>query len=153
MPGPIILDTNLLVLLIIGLTSEEYIVKHKNTNTYSVEEFRLLKSVLSNYDLIVVTPHVLAETSNLCRQFADPGKSLISLQLKLLLREVNELFIDSRVATDRNEYIPLGLTDAGIIEAQRLDIPLLTDDLDLFIASQSAGRRAYNFSHLREDYI
>ena len=54
----IIIDTNLLVLLVVGITERSLIQKHKRTRNFEVEDFDLLTGVLSNFDEIIVTPHI-----------------------------------------------------------------------------------------------
>ena len=51
----------------------------------------------------------------------------------------------------RNTAFPrLGLTDAALLEAVSEERPLITADLDLFLAASSKGRNAaLNFTHLQ----
>ncbi len=144
------IDTNLLVLLIVGLTSTAFIERHKRTRIYTKEDFELLSEMLSGVSSLVVTPHVLSETSNLLRQYSEPGKSLISAVMQRLIDTSIETFVPSSVAASRAEYFRLGLTDAAMIELQSSGIALLTDDLDLYVASVTAGFEAINFSHARD---
>jgi len=61
----VLLDTNLFILLIVGLVGSKHIATHKKLDSYSEEDFKLLVSILDTCRHLVVTPHVLAETSNL----------------------------------------------------------------------------------------
>ncbi|MCF4125815.1 PIN domain-containing protein [Methylobacterium sp. SyP6R] len=144
-----ILDTNLMVLLIVGLASQDYILRHKRTQTYTVEDFLLLQDTLAGTPSVVTIPHVLAETSNLVRQFAEPGRSRICAVLQNFVFDCIETTVASGAAARRPEFRLLGLTDAALLEVQYETSVLLTDDLDLYVASVSAGRQAVNFSHLR----
>lgn len=144
-----ILDTNLMVLLIVGLASQDYILRHKRTQTYTVDDFLLLQGTLAQTPSIVTIPHVLAETSNLVRQFAEPGRTRICTVLQNFIFDCIETIVTSKAAARRSEFRLLGLTDAALLEVQSDRSVLLTDDLDLYVASVSAGRQAINFSHLR----
>jgi hypothetical protein len=44
---PALLDTNLLVLLVVGLTSREYISIHKKLTSFSEQDFEILETLLS----------------------------------------------------------------------------------------------------------
>jgi hypothetical protein len=84
MSRSVLLDTNLLVLLIVGSTSEAHVAKHKRTRSYDVQSFRLLRDTLRwNFTALVTTPHVLAETSALVRQCAEPLRSDLTETLGL----------------------------------------------------------------------
>ena len=57
----VIIDTNVLLLLLMGLYNKKELVKLN----YKEEELALLVEFLRNFDRKVVTPQVLAEISNL----------------------------------------------------------------------------------------
>lgn len=59
----IIVDTNLLLLALIGGTSS--IGEFKRTRGYSDEDYQLLLKVIDQFETLVSTPHILAEVSNL----------------------------------------------------------------------------------------
>lgn len=64
----LVLDTNLIVLLVVGFTDENLIKRHKRTRIFTAEDFVLLKILIEQNPKIVTTPHVFAECSNLIRQ-------------------------------------------------------------------------------------
>ncbi len=148
-----IIDTNLLVLLIVGKTSDRFVGIHKRTSSYTVDDFVLLELILSDAVKIVVTPNVLSETSNLLRQFADPGRSLIVDYFKFFVENACEVYVESASIINNKSFDRLGLTDASILSIQEKDFILLTDDLDLYLASDALGRTVINFSHAREQMI
>ncbi|KQP42476.1 hypothetical protein ASF49_01060 [Methylobacterium sp. Leaf104] len=147
------IDTNLLLLLVVGTASENFIRLHKRTNSYTADDFRLLVRILAYSDHVVVTPNVLTETSNLMRQFGHKGLDAVIEVFRHLVDGTVETFISSREAIAEPAFHKLGLTDAALLALQSEEIVLLTDDLDLYIASVSAGRRAINFSHERESWL
>jgi len=73
----IFFDTNLLILYVIGLADRNIVEqrKHKKIEHLGIEMFDLLKDFANDYDQILVTPHVLAEASNLICFHKDPEKS------------------------------------------------------------------------------
>ena len=59
----IIVDTNLLLLALIGGTPS--VVEFKRTRGYTNEDYRLLLTMIDQFERLVSTPHILAEVSNL----------------------------------------------------------------------------------------
>ena len=64
----LLVDTNLLVLLVIGALNPDQISDHKLTSKYSAVDYRLLKSFVDRFKLVVTTPNILTETWGLCIQ-------------------------------------------------------------------------------------
>ena len=75
------LDTNLLVLLIVGSESRELIPKHRRLEHFTVDDFDILAEFLENADRLYVTPNTLTETSNLVGQHGEPERSLFMRRL------------------------------------------------------------------------
>ena len=75
------LDTNLLVLLVVGSESRELISKHRRLEHYSAEDFDILCEFLENANQLYVTPNTLTETSNLVGQHGEPERSLLMRRL------------------------------------------------------------------------
>lgn len=146
----ILLDANLLVLLTVGLTDRGLILKHKRTRTFEEADYDLLVEILSRYDAIAATPHVLAETSNLVSQIGEPALSSVRLILSNLIKDQEEIYIASRDSVKHPAFIRLGLTDASILQVIRSDIPLLTTDVGLYLEASKANPLATNFNHLRQ---
>ena len=144
------LDTNLLVLLIVGSESRELISKHRRLEHYSAEDFDILSEFLENANQLYVTPNTLTETSNLVRQHGDPERSLLMRRLQFLIHESQEIIVSSTEASSNYNFEKLGLTDAALLEAVTKDIPLLTVDFDLYLAAIASGEeRAINFNTFR----
>ena len=67
MPKSLLIDTNLLVVLVVGLTDQNQIGKHKRTQAYTQEDFLVLYSTLESYQELWITAQAVAECSNLLR--------------------------------------------------------------------------------------
>lgn len=148
-----IIDTNLLVLLIVGKASERFVNTHKRTSSYTIDDFILLDLILSGATKIVVTPNILSETSNLIRQFSEPGRGQIIEFFKFFVENVCEIYAESALVIENKLFNRLGLTDASILSVQEKDTIILTDDLNLYLASDALGKTVINFSHAREQMI
>ncbi len=117
------------------------------------EDFVLLKLVLEGYQKIVVTPHILAETSNLASQIGDPDKSKILQTLGVFIDAHEEIQHPSKNAVHSSYFVRLGLTDSMILEILKEGTPLLTDDFDLYYQTANSGHQAFNFNHLRQEHL
>jgi hypothetical protein len=147
----VIIDTNLLLLLIVGSASVSFIEKHKRLiGTYNKDDFSILGAIISEFSEIVSIPHVLAEVSNLARQIDDPARTLIMEKLKVFISTTLEFAIPSLNGVERNEYQSLGLTDSVLLHLCALSIngvtpTLITVDSALANAAISLGYSAIDF--------
>lgn len=151
--GPILLDTNLLLLFVVGTASRDYISKHKRLTQFTVEDYDTLVKVIERAPEVLLSPNTLTETSNLAAYIAEPAKGAIFQVLKNVISGSQERYISSRVATERLEFLRLGLTDAALVEASTEEVAILTTDLDLYLAAIAKGSPAMNFNHLRDQYF
>lgn len=152
-PRGILVDTNLLVLLVVGLERPDHVSRWKRTSKYSLRDFALLHEVVGGYDHLAVTPHVLAEASNLLGQNTEPLRGKLLRRLGLLVLTVTiEYAVPSTDIVPTQLYVRLGMADAGIsLLAGRL-AAIITADLDLYVALTKASghsTRVINFTHLQ----
>ena len=86
MTGVVVIDTNLVVPLVVGSASKDYIIKHKRLQDYTAYDFELLGLILASFSGIILLPHVLAEVSSLARQIGNPARSGFKMLLKSRLQ-------------------------------------------------------------------
>lgn len=146
----LIIDTNLLVLLVVGLTRPSLIERHKRTKQFAETDFALLVRLISNSSRIVVTPHTLAETSNLAGNIEGDARREVLSTLARIVQVAEEVWKPAREITSSKPFLSLGLADAAMTEIDDRNSILLTADLDLYLAQLEAGREALNFNHLRD---
>ena len=141
----VLLDTNLLLLLVVGRADRSYLASHKRTQDFDAVDLDAVEGLIAAYDGLVTTPHVLAETSNLLRQTANPARDLLQRELQSFILECKELPIASREGCNHEQYLPLGLTDAVVLtacEAIELSegiVELLTADEPIYNRARSRG--------------
>lgn len=146
----LLVDSNLTVLLIVGLLDKRHIASHKRLQIYDGADFDLLARFVGSYSSLLLSPNVLAETSNLIRQVGEPRRAELSRAVARFVQQFEERAIASQLAVSRTEHSRLGLTDAVLLELAADGGTILTADLDLYLAAASAGYDAFNFNHLRE---
>ncbi len=147
----VLLDTNLLVLLIIGLVDRHWIRRHKRSRAFDERDWHLLRDVLGDAAL-VTTPHILAETSNLLMSGGMTAQATNRLMVVLaeLVTSAREEHMPAESVASTAFFRRLGLTDAAMISIRELNAHLLTTDLHLYLAALRQGRPVTNFNHLRD---
>lgn len=152
---PVLIDTNLFVLLVVGHASVGLIGRHKRLKAYAQRDYDELVKLLANAERVLITPNVAAECASLAAQIESPAKESIRDSLSDLISRVVEIYVESSAATKRNDYRRLGLTDAVILEAMvRENAVVLTVDVDLYLAALMVDEyRVVNFNHIRETYL
>ena len=147
------LDSQLLLLYVVGATSRGYIEKHKRLKAYTVADFDLLLVLLGDCSQLLLTPNTLSETSNLVDHIAEPARGRIYAVFKAMLSqpEFEERYEPSRQVAMQEELPRLGLTDCTLLSlCVERRTPLLTADLQLYLAALRRGGEVVNFNHLRD---
>jgi hypothetical protein len=154
MPSPkksLILDTNLLVLLVLGSVDRERIPDGKRTQEYTVSDWDNLIQFISVFDQIVVSPYILAETSNLADVYTGDMKKLPFLELKNWMEkdEFVEKFIPAKTIVESRFFTQYGLTDACVIEMADDYTAILTNDGPLANHARAEGKEVFTIQDIR----
>ena len=144
----VLVDTNLLVLYLVGTVNEHRIQDFKRTRAYTIEDFDLLHRLLAWFGRLVSTPHVLAQVSDLT-DLRGKELPMVRALFKQLVEVLEERYEESCALVRDVCFERLGLTDAAIATLCRRDVLVLTDDLDLHATLILRGVDALNFNHVR----
>lgn len=149
-PGPgLFIDTNLLVLLVAGRTDLRLIAKHKRLRKFTIDAYDRLTDLIVESGQVFVTPNTLTEASNLLDQHRDPERSRCFDTLRELIETTEEIIVRSVNAARNRAFRRLGLADAALLEVVSNATPIVTVDLDLYLAALTkAPEGALNFRHL-----
>ncbi|HWM92780.1 MAG TPA: PIN domain-containing protein [Thermoanaerobaculia bacterium] len=145
----ILLDTNILLLYLVGRFNPAQITRFKRTAKFVEEDYRLLDNVLKRFEAIVTTPGILAEVNSLSGQLPEPIRSSYFLTFARELPAFREEFVESRQLAALHEFVKFGLTDSGIIQAVRDRYLFLTDDFRLSQYLAKSDFAVINFNHIR----
>jgi len=147
--GVALIDTNLLLLYLVGKTDPRIIPRFTRTQKYTVEDFQILSKLLENFfSELVTTPNILTEISNLVTKLSDNERPAFFDRMKHHVATLNETYCSSRTAVEDRNYRTFGLTDAVILNV-RPEALVLTDDLPLYQLLSNRGRDVINFTHVR----
>ncbi len=147
----IIVDSNLLLLFLIGLFDKRSITSFsERLSRYSIEDYDYLITLVKD-KIIVITPNIITEISSLSGKFKR-RKEFFEF-LGNYIPSLNELYVQSSSVVIKNTFVKFGITDATIIELSKQGITTLTDDFDLFYYLSNQSYSAINFTQLRSPYI
>ncbi len=150
MDRPIVIDANVCVLLVFGLTNPSYIARNKRLAAFDEIDFDIVNRIVSSHSGVIFTPNVVTETSNLVRYAAEPYRTEASKTLAVIVQASKESYIRSHIAVEVPEYHRLGVTDCVLLLLTRSNGTLLTTDLDLYLAAARAELPVINYNHIRE---
>jgi hypothetical protein len=146
----ILLDANILLLMVIGSCDRELIPRFGRTSqAFTPEDYDLLQAILTKADVIVATPSILTEVSNLCRGIGKGVRIQARLALAQVIRLTDERHVPSAEVVEDPSFTRLGLTDAAIARIAANDLRVLTIDHALHYELARRGIDVVNFNHLR----
>ena len=144
------MDTNVLLLYLVGLYDVQAIARFKRTRQYTSEEFQFVASYAGHFRCLITTPCILAELSNLSPRGKEPRLAMYYGQLVTALKAAEEQYVGKDVILDSPLLPRIGFTDLSIIEAAKRDKRLvLTDDLPLAEYLRRSNCDVINFNHIR----
>jgi hypothetical protein len=149
----VIIDTNLLLLLIVGYYDKEFISQHRRLSKYDVKDFEWLVSFIRHFNKIIITPHILTELSNLSFTMSEPKLNEYLKILIDILRDFNEESLNLKKILNLDLLLKLGVTDSAYIEiAKEKKYLVITDDFDSFVNMVKIKIDAINYNYIK-DYI
>lgn len=148
-PG-FVLDTNLMVLFVVGLTSPTEVGRHQRLVKFEPFDFDLLVKVLNGCGGPTLIPNVVTETSTLLGHGRKSSTDDYAQVLAGLIRDLDEVYVASKDAVERSDFARLGVTDSALLQMASEEFDLLTDDEPLYRTAVEVGCRAVLFSQLRE---
>lgn len=146
----IALDTNVLLLLIVGTAIGD--VVGKRLKQYTRQDWDILQGYLVDTDRMIATPNVWTEVSNICTfGIHKDWHRKVRETLATTIGGAVEVVCASREVAANPEFARLGLTDCAWLSvlSDNKELVLLTDDFPLYHFALSQGFKVENFNHLR----
>jgi hypothetical protein len=148
----ILIDTNLLILLLVGSYDENMISSFKRTKNYTIEDYKYLKAFLTRFEKHFYTPNILTEITNLTDSINSEPSFPFFQHLKYILSAFAEDNVSSDEIMQLKSFLKFGLTDAVNYKLSDKYL-VLTDDLRLYSYLANQGLPAINFNHIRDLYL
>lgn len=149
----ILIDSNALVVLLIGIINPNLINSHRRTSIYDEEDFHELLIAIGNIDQLVVLPNIWTEVDNLLNNFKGEQKYQYIETLKETIKSTSEIYFASTIATDSQCFFDLGLTDTLILECAKECKLLITSDSRLSDYAIAYGVPVYDMVKIRNEKI
>lgn len=146
---PIVIDTNISLLLVVGMCGRELVSRHKRLKAFTEEDFDRVFRIVDHYSDVVISPNIASEISNLIGRSALRQNAIFVRKLAEFVNAATEVYVPSMNAVRRREYDHLGVTDAAILEILDDETELMTVDHNLHVAAIRSGYRATNYNHHR----
>jgi hypothetical protein len=148
----IVLDTNLLLLLIIGKARRELVGTFKRLNSFAPEDYETLTTIVNRFQTVATTPNILTEVSNLADRLTDKYKrdylNAFAAEISLL----DEKYVPTKAVVLSNAFSIFGLSDAVIWEIANRELLVMTTDGQLYHYLLTLGLPVLNFNHIRTQY-
>ena len=148
----VLIDTNILLLFLIGSVNQERITQFNRTQQFIPEDYELLLAFITKFQKLVTTPNILTEVNSLANQVGEPERSqcfAIFAQFAKNVALLDEYYIKSLDAVNTEKFVKFGLTDSGILTLSKAKYLVLTDDLKLASYLQSVEVDVINFNNIR----
>jgi rRNA-processing protein FCF1 len=148
----IIIDTNALVLLLVGLIDTKLINNHRRTSIYDEEDFYDLVNIIGDISNLIVIPNIWTEVDNLLNN-SSSYKYIYIERLTETIRGTTEKYLESHTATNENSFYDLGLTDSLILQIAKSCKLLITSDSQLSDYAIANGIKVYDLVQISNQRI
>lgn len=131
MKNGLLIDTNLLLVMIIGGIDEgRYIEQSKRLNAFCIEDYYILWEIVKQYKEVWITPYIATEVSNLIDLNGHAGVRAFELAREIFgyFKQAETLISDD---CKGGFFTRFGITDSSIISLSK-DFYILTNDTRMF---------------------
>lgn len=148
----LLIDTNLLLLLLIGSFNPSLIAKNKITANQGFDEadFNQLRDFAGTFQKLVTTPHILTEVSNHADKIKGADHEKFTRRFISLIEKLDESFESSKLLSQTDAFARFGLTDTAIYHLANEGVFVVTVDLPLAGFLQKRGVPVVNFNNVRQ---
>jgi hypothetical protein len=146
----VVVDTNLMLLYLIGKCEPGFISKYGRTDQFTIEDYEILSSILSTFSLKFTTPSIVTEICNLSEGITWKLRKRFFQTLSEELFFCDEKYFESKIFSANSGFEKFGLTDMGLLRLAQDNVLVLTIDSELFGYAQSSHINFINYRQLLE---
>ena len=133
----LIIDTNLLLLLVIGaVEGGRHIQNSKRLNKFTLQDYDAILDVMASHQEICITHYIATEVSNLVDLNGYAARPAHGTA-RILFSQFRQIHSDIATDSAQHTFLAYGLTDSSLVRLAA-DHTILTDDQRLFGALFSA---------------
>lgn len=145
----VIIDSNLLLLFVVGSHDQNRISSFKRTKKFGRDDYLLVERFVSCFKTVRTTPSILTEVSNHLNQLPEELQPEYYAAFSACIKNLLEVYEESENLAKKDCFTKYGLTDTSIVADAKNNFVVLTDDFPLSGYLNSSGVDAINFNHLR----
>lgn len=150
----VLIDTNSLLLLVLGSIDPRIINSHSRTSIYEEEDFfTLVHLIENNLAKILVLPNVWTEVDNLLNKFKGERKWVYIQNFKMLTSQTLEKYFPSSLGANNFHFLELGPTDVLLLECAKDCELLITSDSKLSDIAKANGIKVMDLVENRNKRI
>ena len=149
----ILIDTNALIILILGMIDPKLISKHKRTSIYEETDFWELISLIPDFKSLIVLPNVWTEVDNILNHFNGGHKQLYIEKITETIKRSSETYVESTIGSEHFSFYDLGLTDALILTCAKECSLLITSDTKLSDYANALGITVFDIVKNRNERL
>lgn len=148
-PKRVLIDSNLLILQLVGDYQPSLIGKGR-TSGFAFSDYELLTRLISGFDVVVTTPHVLTEVSNLAGQLPLWVRENLFRDFAVMIAVLEEQFVPARQVVTSGHFAHFGLTDLALAHLAKGRITVITSDSRAAAYLSAAEAEVIDFNGLRQ---
>ena len=117
MPGRLIIDSNLLLLLVIGAVEDgRHIKNSKRLNAFTSLDYDNVLKIMYEYDEIYITPYIATEVSNLIDLNGSARLLAFEFARELFCSQCKKIDVEIDNDCDSELFLRYGITDSSLIK-------------------------------------
>lgn len=146
--GSVIIDTNLMLLLIIGEMGKDP-QEFKRTMQFVAKDLMLLRRIVSAFRRLITSPNIVTEVDNLSRNLPEREHQNLSRAVASAFQETVEIYVPSKSVLSTPDHWRFGVSDCVALSLINQNILTITDDYRLYNKILKMGHDAININHIR----
>lgn len=149
----ILVDSNALIVLLLGLIDPKLLKTHKTTSIYDEDDFFDLLYVIGDLNRILVLPNIWTEVDNLLNTFGGNYKYQYTQKITEIIKTTSEKYIKSKTGSECESFFDLGLTDSLVLEQAKSCKLLITSDSKLSDYAIASGIKVYDLVKIKNEKL
>jgi len=140
----IVIDTNALLLLVVGSIDKKLINSHKRTSIYNEQDYYDLLNIIGDFKNLIILPNVWTEVDNLLNNFKGERKFYYHNVITEIIKLSTEKHIYTIDAINTVPFFNLGVTDCLLLILAKQNSLLITSDSSLSDYAIANGIKVYD---------